>query len=224
MAGIGVSLLRRITLAIDTRSGKRDYGYRRLFRVATHIRVLQNLTLTSRLFVDLWEIGLRPGRQPTELVGIFSIREVAPVDAPGSRLAVVRGRLHGFLKRFYFGYGVHIAHPIDFQEDRLTITIFGTRDALDRALRYLAAGGIRSQVTTAGPHLFAGAGLDRLLTRRQREVVAAAHAAGYYEVPRRTDARALARRLGITHQSVVECLRRAERRVMDEIAAGEPPA
>lgn len=58
-----------------------------------------------------------------------------------------------------------------------------------------------------------------MLTMRQREVLLDAHAAGYYEVPRRITLTRLAEKLDATPSAIGECLRRAEGRIVDHIVA-----
>lgn len=53
-----------------------------------------------------------------------------------------------------------------------------------------------------------------MLTDRQLEVVTTAYEAGYYESPRRVSASDLGERLGISHTTVLEHLRKAERTLL----------
>lgn len=52
------------------------------------------------------------------------------------------------------------------------------------------------------------------LSDRQAEVLEAALAAGYYDWPRETDAETLAAELGVSHPTLLEHLRKAERRLL----------
>lgn len=59
------------------------------------------------------------------------------------------------------------------------------------------------------------------LTERQRELMEAAIAQGYYEVPRRVTLTKLAERLHVSKSTLSETLARGERRVLEELR-GEP--
>lgn len=61
------------------------------------------------------------------------------------------------------------------------------------------------------------ADLSSLLTERQREVLAAAVEAGYYETPRKTTHQGIAAELGLAAGTVSEHLRKTERRVFSAI-------
>ncbi|MFC6732092.1 helix-turn-helix domain-containing protein [Haladaptatus sp. DYSN1] len=55
------------------------------------------------------------------------------------------------------------------------------------------------------------------LSARQREVFLAAHAAGYYEIPRRTTTTELAKTVGVGRRTVEHHLRRAEQKFADAL-------
>lgn len=58
---------------------------------------------------------------------------------------------------------------------------------------------------------------ETLLSDRQAEVVRAALAAGFYEWPRENDAKAVAAELGISHTTLLEHLRKAERTLLTDV-------
>lgn len=60
------------------------------------------------------------------------------------------------------------------------------------------------------------------LTERQREVFRAAHAEGYYRIPRETTTAALAERFGVERRTAEEHLRRAENKVVAALFEGGP--
>lgn len=57
------------------------------------------------------------------------------------------------------------------------------------------------------------------LSSRQAEVVGLAFEAGYFDWPRRTDAETLATRLGISHSTFLEHLRKAEKKLLADALA-----
>ena len=210
-----VCAVRRASLEIATSSWRRNYGYPGLFDVVSRARVLQNLTLTQQVFVDLWEVRLRPGKKAQDLVGVFGIEAATPV-APRSSgdLVVVRAPFHGFLKRLYFEYGVSFTPPLDFAPESIRLTLVGTDAAMARSFAYLRRTGIGFKTLSAGPYAGIGPRALHLLTSRQREVLEAAFRAGFYEIPSKITARQLAKKLGTSHQAVLSALHRAERRLI----------
>lgn len=218
-----ISSVRRARLSVSTASWTRNLGYADLFGVVSAARVVQNLTLTQQTFVDLWVVRFLPGKGPGDLEGTFGIESATRV-APRGRadLVVVRARFHGFLKRLYFDYGVSFQPPIDFQPDAIRFTLLGSNTALAAALAYLRRSRLAIETLEAGP--WPGRGQDPLvtLTDRQRAVLRLAFERGYYDVPAATDARQLARELGVSHQAVLDTLHRAERRLVGGALQGAP--
>lgn len=214
--------MRRAELKVFTASWRRNYGYFDLFEVVEWARVLQNLTLTQQQFVDLWEVRLLPGKTASDLVGAFGIEAASPAAARGRRdLVVVRAPFHGFLKTLYFEYGVAFEPPLDFRREAVRITLVGSDAAMGRALRYLRRSHLDFETVSAGT--FAGPREDPLarLTARQREVLEVAFARGYFEVPSRVTTRSLAKEMHTSHQSMIDTLHRAERRLVFALLAHE---
>jgi hypothetical protein len=215
--------VRHARLSVSTASWTRNFGYPELFAVVESARVVQNLTLTQQTFVDLWEVRFLPGKRAADLVGAFGIESATRV-APRGRgdLVLVRAPFHGFLKRLYFDYGVSFQPPIQFAPTSIEFSLVGTNAALAAALAYLRRSRLDVRALEAGP--WAGRGSDPLaaLTARQREVLRLAQARGYFAVPSGTDARALARELGVSHQAVLDTLHRAERRLVSQALRSGP--
>lgn len=214
--------MRRAQIQIFTASWKRNYGYFDLFGVVEWARVLQNLTLTQHQFVDLWQVRFLPGRGPKDLVGAFGIESASPAAARAGRdLVVVRAPFHGFLKKLYFEYGVAFEPPLDFTRESIRVTLVGSDAAMGRALAYLRRSRFAFKTLSAGA--FSGPRQDPVadLTARQREVLELAFSRGYFEVPARVTARDLAKELRTSHQSLLDTLHRAERRLLASLLARE---
>ncbi len=58
------------------------------------------------------------------------------------------------------------------------------------------------------------------LTAKQQEVVRLAKHAGYYDYPRKTCTKELAKQLGISPATTIEHLRKAENRLIEQVVAG----
>jgi len=55
------------------------------------------------------------------------------------------------------------------------------------------------------------------LTEKQRRILMSAYKMGYYDVPRRTDSEMVAKALELDKSTVVEHLRKAEKRLLKQV-------
>jgi hypothetical protein len=112
----------------------------------------------------------------------------------------------------------YLLGPLGYRDGTLRFSFVGTdaqlRDILERAKERR----LQYRVVSLGDTDFVSSPLDRL-TERQRTVLRTAHRLGYYEVPRKIDSRKLARALGLEAATVVEHLRKAEQRLLDDLLA-----
>lgn len=107
--------------------------------------------------------------------------------------------------------------PVEFYADgRLRFRLVGTSEDLEAALEALpddvAATVERISEYHRPPDRF-----GRVLTDRQREVLAAARAVGYYDVPRTGSIEDVAAELACAPSTAAEHLRKAESRLVDEV-------
>ena len=134
----------------------------------------------------------------------------------------IRGRRPGLRGPSLFGYEVtkpgagYMFGPPNYRDGKLTFSFAGNsrqlRDILDRA----HARGLRYRILSLKEAEFAGSPLDRL-TKKQREVLRAAYDSGYYDVPRKITSAQLGRALDLRAATVVEHLRKSEKRLLDAI-------
>jgi len=103
--------------------------------------------------------------------------------------------------------------PIELTEEGCQrVTLVGTEAAFARA-DYGPPEGVEIEIERTGEYHPEGGRLVDALTRRQREVLEAAVAAGYYETPRQATHEEVAERLDCSPATVSEHLQKAERAV-----------
>jgi predicted DNA binding protein len=111
--------------------------------------------------------------------------------------------------------GIIPAFPYTIRDGVVFFETTTTPDRLSRLGEILRARAIPFEVTTLSQSLDAG----ELLTDRQRQIVRAAIASGYYDTPRRCSVTDLAEKLGVASSTASQTLHRAESRVMKQFAA-----
>ena len=115
-----------------------------------------------------------------------------------------------------------MTHPPDFLDvDRMKVELVGKEDEISKFLQYtdkLSNNTFKilglTSIDTKGESLLSK------LTSRQRQILLTGYALGYYDVPRRISSDDLSRHLNIDKSTVVEHLRKAERKLIGSIIAG----
>jgi len=114
-----------------------------------------------------------------------------------------------------------MARPPDFLDvDRMKVEMVGKENEIKKLLHYTNKWGDNSfkilgltSIDTKGESLLSK------LTPRQRQMLLTAYALGYYDVPRRISSDELSRHLNVDKSTVVEHLRKAERKLIGAIIA-----
>ena len=110
----------------------------------------------------------------------------------------------------------YLLSPPRFHDGKLTFTFSGNPRQLREILGRVRARGLRYRILSLKDAEFAVSLLDHL-TKRQREVLRVAYDLGYYDVPRRITSEQLGRGLGLRAATVVEHLRKSEKRLLNAI-------
>ena len=117
-----------------------------------------------------------------------------------------------------------MARPPDFLDvDRMKVEMIGKENEIKKLLHYTNKWGDNSFKILGLTSIDAkegGASLLSKLTPRQRQMLLTAYALGYYDVPRRISSADLSRHLKVDKSTIVEHLRKAERKLIGSIIAG----
>jgi len=110
----------------------------------------------------------------------------------------------------------YMLSPARYRDGKLTLTFSGNPRQLRDVLSRARARGLRYRILSLKEAEFAVSLLDHL-TKKQGEVLRVAYELGYYDVPRRITSEQLGRALGMRASTVVEHLRKSEKRLLDAI-------
>jgi DNA-binding CsgD family transcriptional regulator len=115
-----------------------------------------------------------------------------------------------------------MTRPPDFLDvDRMKVEMVGKENEIKKLLHYANKWGDNSFKILGLTSIDAkGESLLSKLTPRQRQMLLAAYALGYYDVPRRISSDDLSMHLDLDKSTVVEHLRKAERKLIGAIIAG----
>jgi hypothetical protein len=115
-----------------------------------------------------------------------------------------------------------MTHPPDFLDvDRMKVELVGKEDEISKFLQYtdkLSNNSFKilglTSIDTKGESLLSK------LTSRQRQILLTGYALGYYDVPRKISSDDLSGHLNVDKSTVVEHLRKAEKKLIGSIIAG----
>jgi predicted DNA binding protein len=115
-----------------------------------------------------------------------------------------------------------MTHPPDFLDvDRMKVELVGKENEISKFLQYTAKLSNKSfkilgltSIDTKGESLLSK------LTIKQRQALLTAFALGYYDIPRKISSEELSRHLNADKSTIVEHLRKAEKKLIDGIITG----
>jgi HTH DNA binding domain len=115
-----------------------------------------------------------------------------------------------------------MTRPPDFLDvDRMKVEMIGKEDEIKKLVHYANKWGDNSFKILGLTSVDAkGESLLSKLTSRQRQILLTGYALGYYDVPRRISSDDLSRHLNVDKSTIVEHLRKAERKLIGSIIAG----
>jgi hypothetical protein len=109
--------------------------------------------------------------------------------------------------------------PMSMSKTKFILSIKGNEEPINKALKVLSLF-MPSQILSVQKATFGEGNLLGVLTDQQRNVILAARSLGYYTYPRKVNAEALAQHLNLSKNTVIEHLRKAENRLINQFLAG----
>ena len=107
--------------------------------------------------------------------------------------------------------------PLGIDGQKIRFSFLGSEMQIKDFLEKINAIGIRFRVVMLADANFSPTSPLSQLTEKQRKVLIAAYNAGYYDVPRKTTSEELAKSLNLGDSTVVEHLRKAERKLISRL-------
>lgn len=196
----------------------------------THIRsyeVLEVLKMdhVKGLFVDLIECHLKENVSINQLASIGNMEILSVIRSEGDRhICLVLGRETKETANTFDDSGLNLIYtaPSLISEDKVIVSFISGQDEM---LRFFEL--VKARVGKVINVTFKQATYEKkdylgILTGKQREILAAAYRYGYYDIPRRISSEQLSKKVNISKPTLLEHLRKAERRIIVELLAGSP--
>ena len=190
--------------------------------VCESFRVVHQFQLDEKRFAGICEVKCRDREcDPTCLVGrggITKAEELSQADN-GTYLAYFEGKPNADWAGLMSSTGGHVYPPFELTPKTWRINLMGTSRQLERFMSRLRSHHYHFHVRAVGNADFRVNSPLSGLTPKQRVVLSTAHRLGYYGVPRRADSARVARTVRLSKATTVEHLRKAEKRLMDDLLA-----
>ncbi|MBT0158470.1 hypothetical protein G4O51_00620 [Candidatus Bathyarchaeota archaeon A05DMB-2] len=107
--------------------------------------------------------------------------------------------------------------PVGIRDGKIKISFLGSESQVREFLEKVDASGIRYRIVMLTDAEFSPISPLNQLTEKQREILTTAYKLGYYDIPRKINSEQLAKKLNIGDSTLVEHLRKAERRLLASI-------
>ena len=183
------------------------------------LQIIHLFKYTSRRYAGICRVKLRPGYRPRDLVGVAGIRKVQPLslEKSGAWLVYGEGRPRKEWVELASRSGGYLYPPFELTSERWRITFIGSQSQVKKFLLNIDGIGLNYKMASATDARFVASEFLSPLTSKQRDVLSVAYARGFFDTPRKAGVRDLATILKLGKSAVVEHLRRAEKRILDEI-------
>jgi len=217
--------MRQVTLEIELGEAAKEERASTFEHIESY-EVLEVLKMDfeQALFVDLIEVRTKEGVSIDDLPLIGNMEVLSVISSDGNRhTCLVRGREEGEAAENYSVFDLDLLYTTpSFQSaDRVVISFIGLQKNLMAFVEMMRGGDVGKIVNMT----FKRAAYQRrdvlsVLTDRQREVLLAAYRFGYYDLPKGITSERLSQRLALSKPTMLEHLRKAERRILEAVVAG----
>jgi predicted DNA binding protein len=218
-------IMRKVTIEIEL-SEMAVEERRSTFEHIYSYEVLEVLKMDfeEALFVDLIECQTRADVSIHDLQTIGNMEILSVIKSEGNRhTCLVKGREEGETKDNYRELDLDIIYTTPSYQslDRVILSFIGAEENLRRFVGMLKDSQI-GKITnmTFKRAVYQKKDVLSVLTDKQREVMVAAYKHGYYDLPKRISSERLSERVSISKPTLLEHLRKAEKRIFAEIMAG----
>jgi predicted DNA binding protein len=216
--------MRKMTIELSPNEATME-AQRTLFEDIYSYDVLEMLKVdhAQGMCVDLIEVQLKEHLSIEDLASIGKMEILNVLKSVGNRhTCLVKYIEHEESRELFkeFDLDLIFVPPSKVSEDWYVNTCIGTNENLNRYVQLLREHVGRIESVTMKQAVYERGELLSLLTDKQREALITAHRYGYYEYPRRINSTRLADKVDISKPTLVQHLRKAEGRLMDEILTG----
>jgi predicted DNA binding protein len=216
--------MRKVIIEIEPFETTKE-AQRPMFTNIRSYEVLEVLKMdhVKGLYVDLIECHLKENVSIDELTTIGDMDILSVISSEGDKhICLVLGHESKKANDAFSDLNLIYTAPSLISEDRVIISFISSQKDMARFVEMVKAQIGKVVNITFKQSTYEKKDLPSVLTGKQRELMAAAFRYGYYDIPKRISSEQLSERLNISKPTLLEHLRKAERRIFTEIFAGSP--
>jgi predicted DNA binding protein len=196
----------------------------------THIRsyeVLEVLKMDREksIYVDLIECHLKEDVSIDEMTSIGDMDILSVIRSEGDKhVCLVLGHQTEAASDAFGGLELNLIYtaPSLISEDKVIVSFISSQHDMKRFVEMVKARVGKVVNISFKQSTYEKKQILSILTDKQREIMSAAYRYGYYDIPTGITSERLAQKMNISKPTLLEHLRKAERRILTEILAGSP--
>lgn len=215
--------LKRFTIRTSYNPSLRP-NVKRLFKDIITFTIQEQFTTSPKEFLVLCEIEWK--RSPDDLENVSKgliekiewFDEIIPIDTQKRRtLCFIKGHYEpGYTELLLLltkEYLCFIEFPIHAKQEHGTFTLVGPPKEVTRLLDFMKEWGSEMEIIGVADYNPKDRGVISVLTEKQLSALKHAYSRGFFDFPRKRDARELSKDLGIQHTTFLTHLRRGQKRI-----------
>ena len=202
--------------------GQYELGFEKIFDYAERITTLSSLLFTSEQFIMISKVewidepnieSIKRSIIIDDIIEISSEEKISIYIVIGHIPPIVSELISHVIKQFkcFFEF------PIVNEKGRMSIPLVGAKENLVKLLSYLEDLNVEFEVLSLTNYYIKGKDILSSLTPSQYRCLEMAVEQGYFQIPKKADARKLASKIGISHSAFLTHIRKAERKIFEEL-------
>jgi len=219
-----MNLHRKVILELDPALLKM-MGYQELISKIEYIEGMDTFKIETHSASEsgICKVKLKQGINFTDLEPVTTALglTIEPLgDKDGILIAFFKAKLEGRAAELLQSINADLVYSLPFylSEEKVILSFFGDSENIKSFLDTLKNFGISFKVVSLQKPSQENI-LSASLTERQREILTTAKNKGYYDTPRKISSQELANQFGISTATLLEHLRKAEKKLIDSIFA-----
>ena len=216
--------MRKVIIEIEPYETTKE-AQRQMFTHICSYEVLEVLRMDHMkgLYVDLIECHLKENVSIDELASIGDMDILSVIRSEGDRhICLVLGHETEQANDVFSEMNLIYTAPSLISEDKIIVSFISGQKDMMRFVEVVKAHIGKVVNITFKQSTYEKKDLLSILTDKQRETLAAAYRYGYYDIPKRISSEQLSDKVNLSKPTLLEHLRKGERRIFTEIFAGSP--